>query len=74
MVSKLLTSLVTPAVKWAAKELAQNQFLREYIKARALGANAKTAYEKASFATADQSGTCPTCGALKEDRQLSAIS
>lgn len=61
---KVLCTLASPFVKWAAKEVSQNPFLKEYIKARMFGASGQEAFRRAKFHT-EGGGKCPHCGAVK---------
>lgn len=71
MKAKFICSIAAPALKWAAKELMQNDFLREYTKARILGASGDEAYSRAANFVDKKDGKCPRCGASRSPKSTS---
>lgn len=75
---KLLLSFAGPIVRWTAKEISNNPFVREYLKARILGAPGHVAYQQAQRAAghapaqAQQTSrrVCPLCGAPSRESPL----
>lgn len=63
---KTVCSIMSPAIKWAAKEFAQNEFVRAYVKARIIGMDPNEACRAATNShnksTHSRKHSCPECG------------